>query len=217
MLSWPIRWENGYAIFDAKPSEKGLKLTIAFDPGLGVTGTVVGPDGKPVSGCLAAGMQATDEMRPTPVPADRSTAAAMVAGRSRTLFLVHDAKELVGLLTVKTTDKDPVVKMQPWGVVTGRVLTPDGKPAVGVEVSIQYTDEIADDLVRNKLYKGTKHVNVRTDAAGRFRLDGQFPGYEIRVFSHTPGLRFGAGSPPVTPKAGEVTDLGDIKLPTKRE
>jgi hypothetical protein len=217
MLSWPLRWENGYAIFDAKPTEKVLKLTVPFDPGLSVTGTVVGPDGKPVSGCLATGMQATDEMRPTPVPTDRFTAAAMIAGRSRTLFVIHEAKGLVGLLTVKTTDKAPVVKMQPWGVLTGRVLTPDGKPAVGAEVSIQFMDEVADDLVRNKLFKGTKHVRVLTDAAGRFRLDGQFPGYEIGIFAHTPGLRFGAGSPPVTPKAGEVTDVGDIKLPAKRE
>ena len=94
---------------------------------------------------------------------------------------------------------------------------PDGKPAVGAEVSIQFTDQVADDRVRTKLYKDNKHVAVRTDAAGRFRIDGQFPGYEVDVIAHQPGLRFGAGSPPVTPNAGEVTDVGDIKLPAKRE
>jgi hypothetical protein len=217
MLSWPLRWENGYAIFDTKPTEKVLKVTIQFDPGQTVTGTVVGPDGQPVTGCVATGMQATDEMRPTPVPTDRFTAAAMAADRPRTLFLLHEAKGLVGTATVKTTDKAPVVKLQPWGIITGRVVTADGKAVPGAEVSIQYRDRIADDLVRNKLYRESKHVTVRADAAGRFRLDGQLPGYEVGVFAHLPGLRSGAGGGQVKPKAGEVTDLGDIKLPSKRE
>jgi RNA polymerase sigma factor (sigma-70 family) len=217
MLSWPLRWENGYAIVDAKPTEQVLKVTIPFDPGLSVSGTVVGPDGKPVAGCQGIGLQATDEMRPTPVPTDRFTAAALTAGQSRTVFLVHEAKGLVGTRTVKSTDKDPVIRMQPWGVITGRVVMPDGTPVAGAEVSIQLREQTTDEKIRQKLYKDTKHVSVRTDAAGRFRLDGQFPGLEVGVFAHTPGLRWGAGGPPVTPKAGEVTDLGDIKLPTKRE
>ena len=118
MLSWPLHWENGYAIIDAKPTEKVLKVTIPFDPGLSVSGTVVGPDGKPVTGALATGMQATDGMRPTSVPTDQFTAAALTAGGSRTLFLVHDAKGLVGTRTVKSTDRELVVKMQPWGIIT---------------------------------------------------------------------------------------------------
>ncbi|HVK10474.1 MAG TPA: sigma-70 family RNA polymerase sigma factor [Gemmataceae bacterium] len=217
MLSWPLHWENGYAIVDAKPGETVLKVTIPFDPGLSVSGAVVGPDGNPVAGCQGIGLQATDELRPTPVPTDRFTAAALAAGRPRTVYLVHEAKGLVGTLTVQSTDKDPVVKMQPWGVITGRVVMPDGTPAVGAEVSIQLRERTTDELIRQKLYKDTKHVQVRTDAAGRFRLDGQFPGIEVGVFTRLPGLRSGAGGQSVTPRAGEVTDVGDITLPAKRE
>ena len=94
-------------------------------------------------------------------------------------------------------------------------MTADGKPLANAEVTIQFTDRIADEKVRQKLYRDTNYAAVRTNAAGRFRLDGQAPG--LGVFAHAPGLRFGASTRPVTPKAGEVTDLGDLKVPTKRD
>jgi hypothetical protein len=217
VLSWPLHWENGYAILDATPAEAVSKVAIAFDPGLAVAGSVVGPDGKPVAGARSIGTRATDEMRPTPLPTATFTAGALTAGTPRQLYLVHEEKGLVGTATVKAGDKDPVVSLVPWGAITGRAVTADGKPLANAEVTIQFTDRAADEKVRQKLYWDSKHAAVRTDAAGRFRLDGQFPGLEVGIFAHAPGLRFGASAPPVTPKAGEVTDLGDLKVPTKRE
>jgi RNA polymerase sigma factor (sigma-70 family) len=217
VLAWPLRWENGYAIFDAKPAEQILKVAIAFDPGRSVSGTLVGPDGKPVAGALAMGTQATNEMNPTSVPTDQFTAAAMTADRPRQMFFVHETKGLVGTAMVKSTDKAPVIHLQPWGIVTGRAVLPDGKPAANAEVSIQFTNHFTDEMIRQKLYRDLGHVAVRTDATGRFRLEGQFPGLEVGIHARLPGLRLGGSIPPITPKAGEELDVGDIKVPTKRE
>jgi hypothetical protein len=214
---WPLRWENGYAIIDPGAKDTEVKVAIRFDRGLTVQGTVVGPDGKPVSGAEMVGVQATGETRPTPLAADTFTAAALDPDRPRELFFVHDAKKLVGTLTVKAGDKAPVAKLRPWGSVTGRVFTPDGKPAANAHVSVQFVDEVPDSMIRQKLYRENGRTEVRTDKDGRFRLEGLFPGAAVTLHANVPGLRWGTGSDPVVPKSGDAVDVGDIRLPTGRE
>ena len=211
-VMWPLRWENGYAIIDPGPKDTEVKVAIRFDLGATVGGTVVGPDGKPVAGVQMVGAQATGETRPTTVATDAFTAAALDPDRPRELFFVHEGKKFVGTLTVKAGDKAPVVKLQPWGVITGRVLTPDGKPAANALVSFQFVDERADSMVRQKLYQESGKVETQTDKDGRFRLEGLFPGLAVGVSARVPGLRWGSGMDPVVPKSGESVDVGDIKL-----
>jgi RNA polymerase sigma factor (sigma-70 family) len=217
VLMWPLRWENGYAVINPGAGDRKLTVSIGLDPGQTVTGSVVGPDGKPVAGVKAVGVQATDERLPTTFRGTTFTVYALEPGRPRELFLLHDEKKLVGTITVRAGDKAPVVQLQPCAVLTGRVLNPDGTPAVGAEVGFQFIDGLADELIRQKLHQGGFRRIGRADKDGRFRLEGMVPGQEVWVSANGPGLRFGTGSQPVIPKPGETVDVGDLKIPASRE
>jgi protocatechuate 3,4-dioxygenase beta subunit len=214
-LTWPLRWENGYAIINPAAKDLTVNLHIRLDPGRTVHGKVVGPDGKAVAGAKAIGVQATNERRPTTFRGDTFTAYALVTGRPREMVFVHSEKKLAGTITVRPEDKKPVVKLQPWAVIAGRVLNPDGTPAANAAVSFQFTDGIADELIRQKLYKDRQQL--RTGKDGRFRLEGMFPGQEVWVSAQAPGLRVGAGSGAVIPKPGETVEVGHIELPSSRK
>jgi RNA polymerase sigma factor (sigma-70 family) len=216
-VMWPLRWENGYALINPGPKDARLKVHIRLDPGRTVRGRVVGPDGRPLAGARAIGVQATNEERPTTFRSDRFTAHALTPDRPREMVFVHPEKKLAGTITVRVGDREPVVTLRPWAVLVGRVLNPDGTPAVNASVTFQFTDGIADELIRQKIYRDSQWVAARTDRAGRFRLEGMFPGQEVGVSAHAPGLRFGSGSRPVIPKPGETVDLGAIKLPSSRQ
>jgi hypothetical protein len=214
-VTWPLRWENGYAIINAGAKDRTVQVHIRLDPGRTVRGKVVGPDGKAVAGAKAVGVLATNERAPTVVSGDTFQAFALIPGRPREMFFLHPEKKLVGTITVRAEDKERVVKLQPWAVIVGRVVNPDGSPAANAEVGFQLIDGIADELIRQKLYWNNNRS--RTDKDGRFRIEGMFPSQEVWVSAQAPGLRVGAGSRPVIPKVGETVDVGDIKLPASRQ
>src|SRR5262249_20879430 len=101
--------------------------------------------------------------------------------------------------------------------ITGRALTPDGKPAAGARVSFQMTDGHDDEAVRQKLYRDHPRSALRTGPDGRFRLGGMFPGLEVWVGGGMAGSRTSGGSGPVMPKVGETVDVGDITLPSVKK
>jgi protocatechuate 3,4-dioxygenase beta subunit len=216
-MTWPLRWENGYAIINPAAKDEVVKVRIPFDSGRSVRGKVIGPDGKPVAGAEVIGVQATNEFRPTTLPGDTFTAYAVSPDRPREMYFLHEGKKLAGALTVRSTDAEAVVKLKPWATITGRVLTAEGKPAAKAEINFQLIDGVVDGVIRQNLYRDKARSALRTDAQGRFRLEGMFPGLEVRVFARTPGLRVSNASRPVIPEAGQTLDVGDITLPaTKR-
>jgi hypothetical protein len=216
-LIHPVRWENGYALVRPTATDKTVSVTIRFDPGRTVRGEVVGPDGRPLAGAKAVGVQATDERGATTLPTDAFTAYALAPDRPRTVYFLHEGKQLVGKVTLRGDEEAPVVKMQPAAAVVGRVLDAAGKPVAGVEISFQLSDRGPDEMLRQKL-RGWVPLRWTTDADGRFRLGGMFPGLEFMVFATQPGHRSGAADfGKVTLKAGEVRDLGERRIARPRE
>jgi hypothetical protein len=115
--------------------------------------------------------------------------------------------------TLRGDEKEaPVVKLQPWAAVTGRVLNADGTPAAGVQIRFQLRDMQMDEAVRQKLHRGRRPVVTDTD--GRFLLDGLFPGRSVEIFASKPGYNTGMSfQPPPIPTAGEVKDVGETRFP----
>ncbi|HTU90402.1 MAG TPA: carboxypeptidase-like regulatory domain-containing protein [Gemmataceae bacterium] len=218
MLISPLRWENGYALVHPKKTDETVKVVISFDPGRTIRGKMVDPDGRPLAGVQAAGVYAAGEHDPTTFRTDAFTVYALDPNRPRTVYFRHAAKNLVAAITLRGDEKvAPVVKMQPGAAVVGRVLDAAGKPLAGMEVSIQLSESEPDGLIRQELLGGGRRPLTTTDADGRFRLEGLFPGLEFQVYAGHPGHRSMAASfGSATLKSGEVRDLGERREQTER-
>src|SRR5262249_20743749 len=97
-----------------------------------------------------------------------------------------------------------------WGSVTGRLVTPDGEPMTGVQVSA-FASAKKGDTTKIGFLPG--HVSPGKD--GKFRLDGLAPGlaYNLGVAKGYYGLETeGPELKGLTIKAGKTKDLGDIRV-----
>lgn len=129
------------------------------------------------------------------------------------MYFRHEGKKLIGTATLRGDEAEPpLVKMQSAASVVGRVLDAKGKSMAGMEVTIQFSESEPEELIRQTLLGAGSAPLTTTDADGRFRLDGMFPGLEFTVSVGHPGLRSAIISfDPVTLKAGECRDLGDSR------
>ena len=117
----------------------------------------------------------------------------------RALAFFHESKRLVGNVKVRGDAKGPLtVKLEPWGIVTGRLVTEDGKPQAAVLL------QIADGALPNGAHQ--------TDKDGRFRIEGLTSGvaYSLDVVKN--GRPNGRVFASLAIKAGESKDLGDIQV-----
>jgi RNA polymerase sigma factor (sigma-70 family) len=217
VLIHPLRWENGYAVIDPKKKAETVQVVLRFDPGRTKRGKIVGPDGRPLTGVKAVGVQATDERCPTTFSTDAYSVFALDPSRPRTMYFWHKEKNLIGAATLRGDETEaPLVKMRAAGVVTGRMCDEAGKPIAGLEISFQLSKRQPDGAIRQTLHGGALRSAI-TGTDGRFRLEGMFPGLELTVFAGRPGLRSVAISfPSITLKDGEVRDLGDGREESSR-
>jgi RNA polymerase sigma factor (sigma-70 family) len=234
-----------HAMVSIDPDEKkpaSLKVDIHLDRGQSLSGSVVGPDGKPVSGAIAFGLTAIPDPgsrsypRPArfgpPPPARLDGAAFTAVGLNpkepRHLVFLHPEKKLGKIVKVRGDEKEPlVVKLEPTGAITARVLTEDGKPAEGRFVTpwpptrFAFYRDYPIELLHN-IYSQRRTGRLirwlpergRTDAEGKFRMEGLLPGltYEVRV-SPDETMRalpshFRGG---IMVEAGKTKELGELR------
>jgi len=211
----------------AKPEALNMKFTLS--DGVVRKGTVVGPDGKPLDGVMAAGVRGLDE-RPGSLKSNEFEVAGMRTTSLRLLVFVHDGKKLGAVQAVSGDSTDPVqVKLQPLGTVTGEVHKDDKAPWANLTVTAlpQVRDAKNYDVLHleQSLIQGTYNVQptpwweltrrtVKTDEKGQFRLEGLLPGLDYRVYVSEGDL----GKPDtlvtsksnVTVESGKTTDLGPL-------
>jgi protocatechuate 3,4-dioxygenase beta subunit len=208
---------------------KSLVCDIALEPGRTLTGTLVGPDGRPVTGVHAAGLGAPDHhigpplMKGThrpPLKDAAFTAHGLQPGRSRAVVFYAAESKLGKIERLSADAAGPVtVRLEPLGGATGRVLDAQGRPMAGLTVTAHFSPggPEADglpwtELMQNGLY-GLLLREVSTDREGRFRIEGLLPGlrYELTVAQG----KIGEGAAAVhrtdlAPEAGKDRDLGDV-------
>ncbi|HXS97797.1 MAG TPA: carboxypeptidase-like regulatory domain-containing protein [Candidatus Limnocylindrales bacterium] len=171
-------------------SNKTLALILAAaaaafaQNGAGISGSVVNTvTGAPITHAhiafRTAGGPATAAMEHPAITDDSGnfSIANLDAGEyfysvSRTGF-VENNRQQVGRLRLAAGEKREklTVKMDPVGVITGRVLNPDGDPVEGATISI---------------YVGSRRLNnaigAQTDDRGEYRIGGLAPGrYRLRA------------------------------------
>jgi hypothetical protein len=205
---------NHDVLAQVEPPKGADKVTIdlKLDPGRTQTVRVLDPDGKPLAGVRVAGQFARESFE-KPLAGASFTVHALAAGEPRTLLFQHEARKLAGRLVLKGDERGPVeVRLQAGASLAGRLVDAEGRPLRLTEVQVYYEHD------------GDQHVlhphrlqRVLADADGRFRLDGLVPG--IRYLGHVrlagkfyPGVVFD-----LTLKAGQSTDLGDVRPRVREE
>ncbi len=193
------------------PDAESITCDVVLDPGRTLKGVVVGPDGQPLAGARVSGQKAMNYWEREPLQGAEFTMLSLGDDESRLIQVMHEGQRLAGSRMVRGTDTGPVrVALQPWGSVTGRLVTPDGEPLNGVEVAA-YGSMKKEDAGRVGFLSG----RARPGKDGTFRLDGLAPGlaYNLSVVKGYYGLE--TEGPPLkglTVKPGETKDLGEVRV-----
>jgi RNA polymerase sigma factor (sigma-70 family) len=190
---------NALGLIHPEEETKSLRHDLTVQPARPLRGTVVGPDGKPLSGVAVCGL--------TSMPnAERLEGASfLVEGlnprRRRELSFHHEEKSLGKFLTIRGDQTKPLtVQLKPCGVVIGRMVDKSGRPAPGVE--IHFNSE------GNGLRAGAE-----TDHKGCFRaaLVAGLP-YKLGISPRPPTFSRLLKPVDVLVESGKTKDLGDLIL-----
>ncbi len=197
---------HALAEISPKPGEESITCNVALVRGRTLKGTVLDPDGKPLADAQVSGLKSSYYW----LNADAEfTVEGLQPDKPRVLQFVHEKRKLAGALVLRGDEKEPIsLRLQPWGVLTGRVVSPRGEPLSGTRVycwmQVKWNGE---DL-------HTAPLSTWAGKDGRFCIEGLAPGWtyrNIHVSKGSYGLDF-AGEGPKNPtlRAGETKDLGDL-------
>jgi hypothetical protein len=190
---------------------KSYQCDLTLTPGPEPIVTILDPDGKPLVGALIGGVLLTDFMREGWWQSRQQSVfrvTGLTSHRIRQLSIHHEGKQLAGSLAIRDSEPGPlVVKLRPWGRVSGRLIDRDGHPRPGVTLS--YRDSIS-GIRPNSLYFPK---DATTDANGHFAFEGLVPEQEyiikLPAKSATAQPRRVGESHALKP--GEVKTLGDVR------
>jgi RNA polymerase sigma factor (sigma-70 family) len=198
---------HAYRLIEPPPGADTFRCDVELDRGKEVTGTVIGPDDRPVAGASVVGLTALGGGAVSLKDAS-FTARALNPARPRIVAFVHKGRKLAGVATLCGDEKGPVtVKLRPWGAVAGRALDEEGNPLADAEFHVSYHA----NSIRWLFEVG--RAKVRTDGRGRFYDEGLFPGVPFGITFVKKG-KFrdpGEGYRKLEVKPGQTNDLGDVK------
>ncbi len=171
-------------------------------------GRILGPDGRPLTGAIVAGLDPMERDPSGPLDSAEFRVIGLLPGRPRTLSFTHAAKRLSGDLRLRGDEAGLLqVRLAPWATLTGRLVDRAGKPRAGVHLVAKDWQEAKDDRSRAILPDQT------TDGDGRFRFEGLVAGlrYDARVVNAKEGEDFGIVFDELKLAPGETRDLGDVR------
>jgi protocatechuate 3,4-dioxygenase beta subunit len=203
-----LLFHNAYRLIEPETGTTELTCDVTFDRGKALTGRIVDPDGRPLTGVKACGLTAFGGV--ASLKDDSFAAVALNPDRPRLLTFVQPDRKLVGHATLGGNESRLVtVQLQPWATLRGRLLDEEGKPLAGATVRASYSTYAArwlDGAVSRP--PGAD----KTDAAGRFVIEGVQPGQEFNVaFQKSGHFRdIGPANRSLSLKPAETRDLGDI-------
>ena len=196
---------------DPRLGEESITVDIGLDRGRTLKGKLVGPDGEPVAGALMLGAgDYYQRWSESPLPTAEFEVHALGTQRKRGLLFYHEAKHLAGAYLIKPNEAGPlIVKLEPCGTLSGRLLDRGGLPQAGALLTCDRPILFAEDGA--KFDKGALPSSTRTDKDGRFRVSGLVPGLGYTLTAWRDSRFAGRAAVDVNIRAGEVKELGDIK------
>jgi RNA polymerase sigma factor (sigma-70 family) len=210
----PLLGFNAYRVIDPAAGTASLTVDFQLNHGKPLTGRLVDPDGRPVAGATLAGLS-SDGDGPVKCEGAEFTAVALDPDHPRPVAAIHPERKLAATVPLRGDEKEPpVVRLQPWGALTARVVDAEGKPLAGVSVRVWFRERSAAAAYDAARPEGEA---ILTDRDGRFRLDVPFGGEEFGITLRKDGRYLDAGEPlrKVTVSLGEVKDLGAVTVKTE--
>jgi RNA polymerase sigma factor (sigma-70 family) len=187
---------HSLVLLDVEEKSQSLKRDLALEPARTLKGSIVGPDGKPAAGISAHGLtyRGSETLK-----TGSFTIQGINPRRSRQIIFQDKEKRLGACLVLKGDESQPlVIKLQPCGSVTGRIIDKDGQPVAGMDITIQ----------NSSLSNPQPILHITTDNDGRFRAEGLVAGAKYRVMETSfPAL---LRPQEVVVESGKNEDLGDL-------
>jgi RNA polymerase sigma factor (sigma-70 family) len=218
---------QAFTEINPKAGDGPVKVAFVLDARHKVTGRLIDPDGKPVAGALPAGLRDDWFWGPDlPLKADQFRAIGLDPARPRLVAFAHLERKLAGSVVLRGDEPGPVtVRLVPWATVFGRLLDADGRPVKDADLSFTQVPPAKPGQPRatdaGLLVTDPRPSKAsrfpRTDAEGRFRIEGLIPGLKYNLAPYdrkqTGQVRWqGLAFTGVVLEPGEVKDLGELKL-----
>jgi RNA polymerase sigma factor (sigma-70 family) len=207
-IPFPFSQSDGYDVIaevNPAPGVESITCNLELEPGRVLKGRVVDPDGKPIAGVRARGLRLVGERERSKLESASFDVIALdVATGPRRIEFFHDARQLAGSVFLHGDERGPItVTLQPWGVLTGRVVDDEGLPQPNLTLVESRRG------MRDRTHAPLPESLVDHD--GRFRIP-VVPGllYEANAVSAT-GFGLGQAFKDVKVGPGEVKDLGDVE------
>jgi RNA polymerase sigma factor (sigma-70 family) len=209
---------NNYHVLaeiDVDPKAESATLDLQVDPGRTVTVTAVDPEGKPIGGTKTKGVT---DLFSNAIEYDQESPTfeinALDPSNPRRVIITHAGRKLIGTAYLKGDEASPVtIHLQPWGVVTGRVVDEDGQPLKGLSMM-----STGGSYPERPDVQGVLPGDGVIGSDGRFRVEGLVPGLKYGASASGPMTPFGNLFHDLMVAPGEVKDLGDLKVaPPKRD
>jgi RNA polymerase sigma factor (sigma-70 family) len=206
------QYYHAIAAIDPAGDARSLACDLALDPGITLSGTVIGPDGQPVAGCSAMDLSPpTMSLNVVQLTSSDFTARGLDPKRPRPIVFRHDEEKLTAVVVARGDERGPLtVRLQPAATVTGRLLDEDGHPLRGIRINDRYA--------KGQFGPGTPfpRLEVSLGEDGRFRIEGLIPGVAYDLGA-SQGLSFlGDFAAGLKLQPGETRDLGDVKVKEPR-
>jgi len=196
---------------DIAPETKSVTCDLTFDSGIVRTGTVLDPEGRPLSGASMIGESFRNTHRFIPLDGPKFTVYGLSPSPllPRTLIIRHAARGLGKAVRVDVGDRGPLeVRLEALAAVGGRLVDEAARPREGVEIRLL---RLVSEPLRGAQPEFSPPIQTTTDPDGRFRLNGIVPGGTYRLWA--PNIKPGGRNfilEDWTPKAGELKDLGEV-------
>jgi RNA polymerase sigma factor (sigma-70 family) len=207
---------QGYHTFaEVSPASDAKEVTcdLLLDPGRTLAGKVFGPDGKQLAGARVSNLKSYGYWENEPLKTAEFTLTSL-EGKPRLVQFAHAEKNLAGFLFVKGDEKGPLkVNLVSAGVLTGRLVMPDGQPVTEGQIITRGEPLAAPGKAKNAPLAGSFPSGVRPGKDGKFRIAGLAPGLTYKLGLHRDIYLHelaGAAGGELTFKPGETKDLGDV-------
>jgi hypothetical protein len=163
-----------YRVIEPAVNDAPYKVEITIPTAATRRVRFVDPDGRPVRGAIVVGL-ASSPHHQVILDGNWAEVLALDATRERRLAALSPDGRLLVETTVRADSAEPItVRMRHSGAVTGQLADEEGKPVAGASASVTYPSDDPPRIPRPRDL-------AKTDADGRFRVEGVFPGYAVMI------------------------------------